>query len=144
LPGSTLSTGKSTMCVRLHVRSQRVSEGGLKVALACTSFQCCKLALWIQLCRDPASNRDPACIRDPASICTNVLDSRLLTGTRRVSGTRLVIEVLRYLGFCPKTAHRTYDPKANEKYTSHNFIPSLTNKLTSSWNGNEHYATRSH
>ena len=45
LPGSTLSTGKSTMCVRLHVRSQRVSKGGLKVALACTSFQCCKLAL---------------------------------------------------------------------------------------------------
>ena len=43
--GSTLSTGKSTMCVRLHVRSQRVSEGGFKVALACTSFQCCKLAL---------------------------------------------------------------------------------------------------
>ena len=45
----------------------------------------------------PACMRDPACNRGPASIGTSESDPRPVCGARRLSGARLLSEVLRYI-----------------------------------------------
>ena len=59
--------------------------------------------------QSPACIRDLAFIRDPASISTIYLDPRLVSGTRRLCGTRLLSEVLRYVVIggsqCTKPGH---------------------------------------
>jgi len=49
--------------------------------------------------QDPACIWDPAYNRDPASISTNYIDLRPVSETRRLCGTRLLPEVLRYYYF---------------------------------------------
>ena len=74
---------------------------------------------------------DPAFIRDPASISTIYLDPRLVSGTWRLCGTRLLSEVLRYapmaLSFCAPNVKSWLCPWLR--------VTSLEDFLTSKWPG---------
>jgi len=47
----------------------------------------------------PACIQDPACNRGPATISTNVSDPQPVCGVRHLSGARLLLEVLWYIGY---------------------------------------------